>query len=81
MSKRFQRFIESWVERHVRPSSMDSYERSADDLLRQCLEEGARQGFLANEVAEEKAFIAERIKSALEAENLPDLSNMRGGDD
>ncbi|MFO1183793.1 MAG: hypothetical protein U1E56_03275 [Bauldia sp.] len=81
MSKRFQRFVEDWIPQNVRPSSMDSYERSAEDLVRACLEEGARQGFAPNEVAEEKAFIGERIKRVLEAENIPDLGNMRGGDD
>ena len=37
----------------VDPSGAYEFLGRADDLLKECLEEGARQGFLANEVAEE----------------------------
>ena len=80
MSKRFMRFAEQWIEDNVRPATMDSFEQGADAWVAQCVAEGAKGGFSAAEIQEEKANIAAKVVKALSAEHAPDLDRFRGGD-
>ena len=80
MSQRFRRFAEQWIEEHIRPSTMDSFEQGADAWIAQCFAEGAKGGFVPAEMEQEKAHLVAKVAKALAAEHVPDLDKFRGGD-
>src|SRR5262249_37509813 len=68
MSKRFQRWVETWIEDNVNPHSntdIESYAARAERLANKLLAEASGSGFSKIEIEEERARVLPMVKAAV----------------
>ncbi len=84
MSKRFQRWVEVWIEDHVRSGEggdLESYDARANRLADQLLAEAAAGGFGKAEIDEEAGKVPGLVTKKLGATVEFDLSTFGGAPD
>jgi len=67
MSKRFQTWVETWVEENVKPGNPDleSYEALAKRLVERMLAEAAGAGFSQGEIEEDRMRATRLVEAAV----------------
>ena len=68
MSKRFQRWVETWIEENVPPgtnSDIESHAARAERLTEQMFTEAAEAGFSESEIDEERKGVALQVEAAV----------------
>jgi hypothetical protein len=77
MSKRFLRWIDNWIEDHVRPGAggdFEAFDVRAGRLAGELLTEAREQGFGQEEIDEEAGKVAPMIETRLSTKPEFDLS-------
>lgn len=77
MSKRFLRWVETWIEENIPPGAnpdIESHEAKANRLLAKMYAAAAEDGFTSSEIAEERDRVAPLVLAAVSDETDFDIN-------